>query len=90
VTDAVEITEFDRMVNSQLGQGRTAEYRNRFGETLAYVDYDETRTTAAVTVFAPYRGGERRYASRPAANAEAIAARHIAKEGYSLPESGRE
>lgn len=81
----VEVTEFDRLQGSQLGQGRTTEYRNPLGETLVYIDYNEDRTTAAVTVFTPYKAGERRYSRRPAANAEAIAAKHIAKEGYELP-----
>jgi hypothetical protein len=80
-----EVTEFDRMENSQLGRGRTAEYKSSFGETLVYLDYNEDRTTASVTVFTPYKGGERRYSSRPAAKAEAIAAKHLAKEGYTLP-----
>lgn len=78
-------TTFDRVENSQLGQGKTTEYKNNLGETLAYVDYSEDGTTAAVTVFTPYKGGERRYTSRPAAAAEGIAARHLAKEGFEVP-----
>jgi hypothetical protein len=69
-------TSFDRIEGSQLGQGVTTEYRNQLGETLAYVDYSEDWTTAAVTVFNPYKGGERRYSSRPVARAEAIAVKH--------------
>lgn len=69
-------TSFERIEGSQLGEGATTEYRNSLGETLAYVDYSADRTTAAVTVFNPYRSGERRYTSRPAAKAEAIAIKH--------------
>jgi hypothetical protein len=79
-------TEFDRIPRSALGPGKTAEYGTPAGETLVYIDYSEDRTTAAVTVFTPYRAGERRYSSRPVANAEAIAAKHLAKEGYALPD----
>ena len=70
------VTAFNRIEGSQLGQGVTTEYRNQLGETLAYVDFSEDGTTAAVTVFNPYKGGERRYSSRPVANAEAIAVKH--------------
>jgi hypothetical protein len=78
-------TEFDRIENSTLGQGKTTEYKTPRGETLVYIDYAEDGATAAVTVFTPYKGGERRYTSRPTAKAEAIATKHLAKEGYELP-----
>lgn len=67
---------FPRMEGSQLGQGITTEYRSEQGETLAYVDFNEDQTVAAVTIFNPYRGGRREYSSRPAAKAEAIATKH--------------
>lgn len=72
-------TEFDRIASGEMGPGRTVEYRNEIGETLAYVDYTEDRAEAWVTVFNPYKAGERRYTKRPAAAAEAIANRHIEK-----------
>jgi hypothetical protein len=83
--EAYEVSSFARLDNSQLGQGQTTEYRNRHGETLAYVDYNHDRTLAAVSVFTPYNDGERRYSERPVRNAEAIAAKHIAKLGYVAP-----
>jgi hypothetical protein len=72
-------TSFQRIANGEYGEGETTEYRNSMGETLAYVDYTADRTQAWVTVFNPYRAGERRYSRRPAAAAEAIAHRHIEK-----------
>jgi hypothetical protein len=72
-------TEFDRIDSGSMGPGRTVEYRTELGETLAYIDYTADRTEAWVTVFNPYKAGERRYTKRPAAAAEAIAHRHIEK-----------
>jgi hypothetical protein len=87
VKKEVVVREFDRLENSTIGPGRSVEYTSPYGETLAYVDYDETRATAQVTVFdnSEWRSGKKDYASRPAANAEAIAHRHVARMGYSLP-----
>lgn len=75
-------TTFDRISSvssvSEYGDGQTTEYRTAgsMPETLAYVDYTADRTEAWVTVFNPYRAGERRYSRRPAARAEAIAIKH--------------
>lgn len=73
------VSNFPRIEGSQLGQGTTTEYRTERGETLAYVDYNEAGTEASVTVFNPYKGGERRYANRPAKAAEEIAVKHCRK-----------
>lgn len=67
---------FNRIDNAEYGTGETTEYRNEIGETLAYLDYTADKSAAWVTVFNPYKAGERRYSQRPAAAAEAIANRH--------------
>lgn len=76
-----EASEFDRL-EGRFGPGRTVEHRTGHGETLAYIDYDEDRTTAAVTVFTPSTGHSREYGRRAAAAAEGIVLRHLKKEGY--------
>lgn len=79
--------KFARMENSQLGPGATVEYRTPAGgETLAYIDYSEDGTRAAVTVFTPATSGERRYTERPAGRAFQIVMNHCHKQGYALPD----
>lgn len=80
VTYHFENKHFDRID----GTGRTTLSISERGDTLAYVDYSADRETAEVTVFDPSTSRSRRYAPRAAAAAEAIAARHIAKQGYTV------
>lgn len=79
----VRVAEFERLDDT----GKTTEYTSPYGETLAYIDYSEDRTSAAVTLFnhMEWRSGARNYGPRPAANAEAIATRYINKQGFLLP-----
>jgi hypothetical protein len=74
----METIEFERMDGSN---GRTLEYRDAFGHTIAYVDYSADKVTAGCTVFDPYTGHAREYSVRVADRAEAIVARHLAKLG---------
>jgi hypothetical protein len=80
VSTPAEATEFERLPG-RFGPGRTVEYKS-MGQTLAYIDYDEDKKTAAVTVFTPSNGYSREYGRRPADKAEGIVLRHLAKEGY--------
>jgi hypothetical protein len=81
MTEATAL-KFNRGDYSTLGPGQTVEYKSPFGETLAYIDYNEDQTRAAVTVFTPSTGGERRYAERPAGKAQMIAINHLNRQGY--------
>lgn len=87
MTQETIASEFDRLDNGRFGPGRSVEHRTGYGETLAYVDYSEDRTTAAVTVFTPSTGHSREYGRRPAAAAEGIVLRHLKKEGYTPGET---
>lgn len=89
---AAAATKFERMPLSQLGQGITVEYRDNEtigggSNLLAYIDFNEDKTMAGVVLSNPYAGGkQRRYSVRPAANARAIVAKHIARMGYEAVE----
>jgi hypothetical protein len=80
--DKYQITGFTRLD----GSGKSFEYRDRFGHTLAYIDYSPNGQDAEATVFDPATGHSRRYDNRPAARAEAIVERHLTKLGFEAPE----
>ncbi|ALY09710.1 hypothetical protein MARTHA_57 [Arthrobacter phage Martha] len=79
---------FSRIENSTLGQGETVEYFDAASQQLiAYVDYNEDGSEAAVKLFAPgsTMRGTSRYDERPADKAEGIVNRHLHKQGYNEP-----
>lgn len=82
---------FDRPENSSLGQpGKTVEYRDEHGHTLAYLDYSEDGETARCNVFDPATSRSRQYEWRPVARAAQIVANHLNRLGYAADENPRE
>jgi hypothetical protein len=76
-------TIFDRLENSSLGQqGKTVEYRDQQGHTLAYLDYSEDGQTARCNVFDPSTDRSRQYEWRPVERAAAIVEKHLQRLGY--------
>jgi hypothetical protein len=84
-------TIFDRPENSSLGQqGKTVEYRDGQGHTLAYLDYSEDGQTARCNVFDPSTSRSRQYEWRPVNRASTIVTNHLQRLGYQpgqLPET---
>lgn len=82
---------FDRPENSSLGQpGKTVEYRDEHGHTLAYLDYSEDGQTARCNVFDPATSRSRQYEWRPVARAAQIVTNHLNRLGYAADENPRE
>ena len=82
---------FDRPENSSLGQqGKTVEYRDEHGHTLAYLDYSEDGETARCNVFDPSTSRSRQYEWRTVARAAQIVVNHLARLGYQPDENPRQ